>query len=79
MGGIGVGLLWTSYFLGFWGYTLLKNYNVTAGMLLSPNWPPTTVDNGSANDSGNLPNLAPGYGIDPTKPYGGYYRPPGSK
>lgn len=78
MAGIAIGLLWGAYTLGFYGYCLSRNYNVTPKMLLSPNWPPSTVDNNSDSKPSPGNNSGGGFpGPWPGAPKG--YRPPGSK
>lgn len=39
---IGIGLGWLAYFGGFYGYCLVRGYNVTPKQLLSTTWPPVS-------------------------------------
>ncbi len=43
MAAIGFGLLWAGYAVSFWGYTLIRGYNVTFGQLVNPVHPYGTV------------------------------------
>lgn len=38
-----MGLAWVSYFWGFYGYCLLRGYDVTPRQLLSSTWPPANT------------------------------------
>lgn len=79
MAAIGIGLLWSAYTLGFYGYCLFRGYDVSPKELLSPNWPPgeKQADGGGAArdllppNGGKAPNATmPPPGTPPgTPPY----------
>lgn len=79
---IGIALVWAAYTAGLWGYCLVRGYNITLPQLLSSKWPPVPPNSEPMQPPGNnTPQqpLVPLPGFDPSKPYGGGYRPPGSK
>jgi len=53
---IGFGMLWAGYAISFWGYTLIRGYNVTFPQLINPVhpygttkgqvWPPPLIASG---------------------------------
>jgi hypothetical protein len=38
MAAVGVGIVWAAYFLGLYGYCLVRGYNITPKQLLATNW-----------------------------------------
>jgi|GEM_PF-5488903 len=59
MAAIGMGLMWAGYFLGFWGYTLVKGYDIPVGTIAKPgsytgSWPPPLYKDGAANVGGPI-------------------------
>lgn len=56
MAGIGFGLLWAGYAISFWGYTLIRGYNISFVQLVNPvhpygsaknqPWPPPLIPAG---------------------------------
>lgn len=57
MAAIGFGLVWGGWAIGFWGYCLIRGYNITFGQLVNPvhpygskkgeAWPPPLIPKGS--------------------------------
>ena len=43
MAAVGIGTLWIGYFLGLWGYCLVRGYNISPKELLSSTWPPDQI------------------------------------
>lgn len=40
---IGMGLVFTAYAVGMWGYCLVRGYNVTFAQVFAPTWPGATT------------------------------------
>lgn len=57
MPAIGFGILWGGYTLMFWGYTLIKGYDISLGEIVIPKkykgkWPPSIIDDGKGSQLG---------------------------
>jgi hypothetical protein len=71
---VGFALAWTSYTAMFWGYSLVKGYNLTLGQIVSPKaytgtWPPpaagaVTASSSSSGTSATSPSTATQVGAD---------------
>jgi hypothetical protein len=59
---IAIGLVWAGYTGAFYGYCLLRGYNVTPKQLLSRSWPPASVKSGPEGGSGFGPGGSAGGG-----------------
>jgi hypothetical protein len=48
MAAVGVGVVWIAYFLGLWGYCMIRGYNVSPKQLVSTSWPPAAANTQAA-------------------------------
>lgn len=78
MPAIGIGMLWGAYTIGFWGFTLIKGYDISPVAIIIPGkwkgtWPPPAMPNtqvlgqGSAGAAQTGPASPPAPGA-PTTP-----------
>lgn len=60
MPAIGMGMLWAAYTLGFWGFTLVKGYDIGIGEIVVPGrykkaWPPPLVVDPAGRETAQVP------------------------
>lgn len=53
MAALAIGIVWIGYATGFWGYCLIRGYNVTPKQMLSPSWPPGSTKGTPAPSTSN--------------------------
>lgn len=75
---VGFGLAWASYTAMFWGWSMVKGYNLTLGQIVSPKpysgaWPPAaagavTASSTSGTSSSTGSSIGSILGITPAQP-----------